>query len=69
MFPLSSDLNAFLLLTLQNEGAYLCIVIQIFWKLINHNDILGNYLCYTIPLLEIKEFSGQFLVLPKYQNF
>ena len=28
-FPLSSDLNAFLLLTLQNEGAYLCIVIQI----------------------------------------
>ena len=28
-FPFSSDLHAFLLLTLQNEGAYLCIVIQI----------------------------------------
>ena len=28
-FPLLSDLNAFLLLTLQNEGTYLCMVIQI----------------------------------------
>ena len=28
-FPFSSDLNVFLLLTLQNEGAYLFTVIQI----------------------------------------
>ena len=28
-FPLLSDLNAFLLLILQNEGTLLCIVIEI----------------------------------------
>ena len=28
-FPHLNDLNAFLLLTLQNEGIYLCIVIQV----------------------------------------